>query len=64
MGGKRITVRVHFIGGDSLVSTINATEPEVRRYYAIGSQLNVGRGEHDHFETIKGVEIIEKGARE
>ena len=53
-----ITVIIHFIGGNSITTGINATEAEARNYYKVGSRINAGRGEHDYYETIKGVEIV------
>lgn len=36
----------------------NLTDQEIRDYFVVGMQLNVGNGPHDLIKTIKQVEIL------
>lgn len=54
-----IFVIVHFFGGNYLKTSFNGTEADAREYYPVGLRLNIGRGECDHYETIKSVEVIQ-----
>lgn len=53
-----IHLKVSFVGGNFILTGFNGTEAEARAYYAIGRSFNVGRGEHDFFETVAAVEVI------
>lgn len=52
-----LLVKVLLSDGDSFETGINATPAEAKKYYQIGSWLNVGIGPNDNMSQIKAVEI-------
>jgi hypothetical protein len=52
----RHCVKVTFANGDSLVSTINGTEAEVRAYY-MNNKFNIGRIEDD-MQSVVSVDFL------
>lgn len=54
---ERHTVKVTFEDGDSLKSTINGSEAEIRAYYAIGRIFNLGTVE-DRCVAVTAVEFL------
>ena len=47
--------RILFVGGNAITTGFNGTLEEARRYWRVGSSVNVGRGEDDHYETVESV---------
>lgn len=58
--GELRAIEVKFSSGNFIRTNMAAeiTDKEIRDYYRIGLRLNVGRGEHDYFETIEQVNIL------
>lgn len=54
----RHKVKVHFDNGDHLFTRINGTAPEVKEYYRVGRQFNIGAGEHDKLAKVSLVEFL------
>jgi hypothetical protein len=52
-------VRVTFDDGDFIETSINGTEAEVRAYYAVGRQFNIGLGPLDNMRTVVSLEFID-----
>lgn len=52
-----LLVKVILSDGDSFETGINATPDEAKKYYQIGSRINVGIGPNDNMKQIKAVEI-------
>ena len=55
----RHVVRVHFVNGDSFISDINGTKAEVKRYYKIGRQFNLGGSNgRDAMQSVTSLEFL------
>lgn len=52
-------VKVTFANGDHLQTEINGTRAEVRRYYAIGRQFNLGSGPGDNLQPVSAIEFTD-----
>lgn len=53
-----ITVKVTYNDGDYIISRINATLEEARKYYGIGKWHNVGDGPRDCYKRCESVELV------
>lgn len=53
------TVKVTFSDGDTITTRINGTEVEIRAYYAIGREFNLGDGAGgDKMASVTGIEFL------
>ena len=50
-------VKVLFGNGDSITTSINGSEQEIRSYYGIGRQFNIGAVD-DNMQSVKSLEFI------
>lgn len=50
-------VKVLFGNGDSITTSINGTEDEIKRYYAIGRPFNIGSVE-DNMQNVTALEFV------
>jgi hypothetical protein len=55
-------IRVTFSDGDSVETSINGTDEEIKRYY-LGQQFNVGSGGEDRMVTATAVEFLNACSR-
>jgi hypothetical protein len=51
-------VRVTFNNGYNLETAINGTDQELKEYYAIGQEFNIGAGEDDLMARVIKMEIL------
>lgn len=51
------TAKVLFDNGDSITTGINGTDEEIRDYYKIGRQFNLGHNGNDLMAQVTSVEI-------
>ena len=51
------TARVKFNNGDTIITSINGTDEEIREYYGIGKVFNLGNGADDLMASVTSVEI-------
>lgn len=51
-------VKVTFKNGDHIETDINGTEQEIRDYYRIGSEFNLGSGGEDDMQKVAKVEFL------
>ena len=58
------TAIVQFDNGDTVTTSINGTDEEIRRYYQIGKEFNLGDGELDLMAKVVSVETINKIEKE
>jgi hypothetical protein len=55
------TVKVKFSDGNEIITQINGTEEEIKKYYAVGSVFNIGDGAGgDKLATVNSLEFIDK----
>lgn len=54
------TVKVTFSNNDTITTGINGTDEEIRDYYAIGREFNLGNGEHDLMAKVVKVEFYKQ----
>ena len=54
------TVCVTLEDGDMIVTRFNGTAAEIRDYYAVGTEINMGRV-YDRFVRIRSVDILDEG---
>jgi hypothetical protein len=52
--------KVTYSDGTVITSSINPniSDDEIRKYYRVGSKVNIGRGEHDKMVKIVSVEVL------
>lgn len=51
------TVRVIFSNGDTITTSINGTDDQIRDYYSVGRWFNLGNVE-DLMVTVTGLEFV------
>lgn len=59
---QRGTVRVTVAGGLTWTTEINGTEQEIRDYFKVGAEINVGAGGLDDVREIVSVELLPEGS--
>ncbi len=51
------TVKVSYSNGDSIVTSINGTDNEIKAYFAIGRPFNIGSVD-DNVQRVMALEFI------
>lgn len=52
------TVKVSYANNDTITTSINGTEDEIKTYFAIGRQFNIGNVE-DNMQRVTALEFLE-----
>jgi len=52
------SAKVTFDNGDYFTTSINGTDAEIREYYKIGRQFNLGDGPLDLMANVTSVELL------
>ena len=54
------TVKVTYSNGKDIVTSVNGqlSDDEIKKYFMIGKEVNIGNGEKDKMVKVKSVEII------
>jgi len=52
------TAIVKFDNDDTITTGINGTDEEIREYYKIGRQFNIGHDGNDHMAEVVSVQIM------
>lgn len=61
---RRRAVRVTFNDGDTITTEINGTEAEIRDYYKIGREFNIGLGPEDRMAKVVSLEFTDQAGAE
>lgn len=58
------TVKVKFENGKEITTSINGTDEEIKNYYKVGREFNIGDGVEDDMQKVKSVQIKESSLYE
>jgi hypothetical protein len=58
------TVEVKFENGKKITTSINGTDEEIKNYYKVGREFNIGDGVEDDMQKVKSVQIKESSLYE